>query len=161
MARSAKGADAKSRLQVAAVFLVVLAAGALLGSLVVGLFGWGAPDAPPALRPDAGGLPAGTRVRVEVLNASGTTGLAAEGRRILRAQGFDVVYVGNAEGWSPDTSVVVDRVGRLAWARAVADSLGIRRVETRQDANKLSDVVVVLGRDWQVPMRAGAPPPPE
>lgn len=157
MPRSAKGPDAKARLQLAGIFLVILAAGALLGSLVVGLFGWGAPDAPPALRPDA--LPPGERVRVEVLNASGTPGLAAEGRRVLRDRGFDVVYVGNAgPGFSPDSSVVLDRAGHLAWARAVADSLGLRRVEQRVDENKVSDVVVVLGRDWQVPLPRGAAP---
>jgi hypothetical protein len=92
-------------------------------------------------------------VRVEVLNASGIPGLAARGRAHLRERGFDVVQVGNAAGHAPDSSIVLDRVGRMDLARAVADAARIPRVHARPDANLYVDVTVVLGRDW-----AGADP---
>jgi hypothetical protein len=87
-------------------------------------------------------------VRVEVLNASGVPGLAAKGRTMLRDRGFDVVYVGNASGFEPDTSLVLDRVGRMELARSVADEMAIPRVYPRPDSNVFVDVTVVLGKDW-------------
>jgi hypothetical protein len=91
----------------------------------------------------------GAPVRVAVLNASGIPRLADRGRARLRDDGrFDVKEIGNAPGFSPDSSVVLDRVGQVAHARAVADALGISRVESRPDANLYLDVTVVLGKDW-------------
>ncbi|HEY7766916.1 LytR C-terminal domain-containing protein, partial [Longimicrobium sp.] len=88
-------------------------------------------------------------VRVAVLNASGIPRLADRGRAWLRDDGrFDVKEIGNAPGFSPDSSVVLDRVGKVDHARAVADALGISRVESRPDANLYLDVTVVLGKDW-------------
>ena len=91
--------------------------------------------------------PAG-RVRVEVLNASGVPGLARRGTEVLRDGGFDVVSYGNAPGFAPDSSVVLDRVGRMELARSVADAVQIPRVYARPDSNVYVDVTVVLGRDW-------------
>jgi hypothetical protein len=139
---------------------------ALIGSLAWGLLGGrgGASsslpepepkDAPPAASAPA---PAG-RVRVEVLNASGRPGLAREGTRILRDRGFDVVSFGNADGFSPDTSLVLDRAGRIETARQVADAVGIRRVRALPDANLYLDATVVLGRDWRAAPSAPHPAP--
>ena len=166
---AAKGGGG-SRLQTVGLFLTLLAVAALIGSLAWGLLGGGggpssrssAPrsgvsdeDAPPAASAPA---PAG-RVRVEVLNASGRPGLAREGTRVLRDRGFDVVSFGNAEGFSPDTSLVLDRTGRIETARQVADAVGIRRVHSRPDANLYLDATVVLGRDWRSAPSAPSPDP--
>ncbi|HLM68823.1 MAG TPA: LytR C-terminal domain-containing protein, partial [Longimicrobium sp.] len=91
--------------------------------------------------------PAG-RVRVEVLNASGVPGLARRGTEVLRDGGYDVVSFGNAPGFAPDSSLVLDRVGRMELARSVADAVQIPRVYARPDSNVYVDVTVVLGRDW-------------
>ena len=147
---SAGRGRAGGRLQTIGIFLTLVAVAALVGSLAAGLVG-GRGD-----RDDAAGeadraapapLPA-ERIRVEVLNASGVPGLAAKGRTVLRDRGFDVVYVGNARGFGADTSVVLDRVGRMELARGVADELGITRVVERPDSNVYVDVTVVLGTDW-------------
>ena len=95
----------------------------------------------------------GERVRVEVLNAGGVPGVAADVRDLLREDGFDVVQWGNASTFDRDTTVVVDRVGREEWAEAVANALGIRNVLVEPDPNLFVDVSVLLGRDWLV--RAG------
>jgi hypothetical protein len=141
-ARAAGGGA--GRLQTAGIFLTFLVVAALVGSLAAGVMaGRSGSAAPLADRP----VPA-ERVRVEVLNASGVPGLAARGRTHLRDFGYDVVQIGNASGFAPDSSVVLDRVGRMELARAVADAARIPRVFARPDSNLYVDVTVVLGRDW-------------
>jgi hypothetical protein len=89
--------------------------------------------------------------RVEILNAAGTAGLARGATERLRAAGYDVVFFGNASQLRGTTSIVLDRVGKPAIARAVADRLHIERVETRLDSTRLVEVSVILGADWSVP----------
>lgn len=167
MPRSARKAPARargkgrsgSRLQAVGLLLTLLVAAALVGSAAWGIlehFGRGRGASPQEPSRPAASAPAQEKpVRVEVLNASGRPGLAAEVRRILRDRGFDVVDIGNAPGFAPDTSLVLDRVGRMDAARQVADALGIRRVYARPDSNLYLDATVVLGRDW----RPAADPP--
>lgn len=88
------------------------------------------------------------QVRVEVLNGAGTGGLAREATERLRAVGFDVVYFGNAARFDHPRSVVLDRVGRPAEARAVAAALGIDSVATAIDASLMLEATVLLGDDW-------------
>jgi hypothetical protein len=162
-ARSGSTAGSGSRLQTIGLFLTLLVVAVLVGSLAAGLVGRRgggelapvAADSAGAARPSAP-RPAG-RVRVEVLNASGVPGLAAKGRTALRDRGFDVVYVGNARGYEPDTSLVLDRVGRMELARSVADELAIPRVYARPDSNVFVDVTVVLGKDWTADADADPP----
>jgi hypothetical protein len=149
------------RAQTFGIFATLAAVAVLLGSL-----GWGLREhfrgpraAGPAVAADSAPAPAARapagRVRVEVLNATSIHGLARQATDVLRDRGFDVVQTGNAQrGTSQDSSVVLDRVGRLEVARQVADALGIRRVQARRDANLVLDVTVVLGRDWHAPAAA-------
>lgn len=146
-ARSEPPPSRGGRLQTAGIFLTFLAVAALVGSLAAGLVGGREGAGPASPEAPAAGAPS-ERVRVEVLNASGISGLAARGRTHLRDRGFDVVGIGNASGFAPDSSVVLDRVGRMELARAVADAAGIPRVFARPDSNLYVDVTVVLGRDW-------------
>ncbi len=161
MSRSRKGRSAGTsatgkRLQTVGLFVTLLVVAVLVGSLAAGLMRGrdgaaetaGSHGVAETAEPGAAPRPAG-RVRVEVLNASGVPGLAARGRTMLRDRGFDVVYVGNASGYEPDTSLVLDRVGRMELARSVADEMAIPRVYARPDSNVFVDVTVVLGKDWQ------------
>jgi hypothetical protein len=128
-----------------------LAAGAVAGVFLVALAGimyvrserLGA-DGPTG---DPGTLPTG-RVRVEVLNAGGVDGLAHDATDRLRDVGFDVVQWGNARSFDQDSTVVIDRVGRLELAQGVANAMGIRNVRSEPDSNLYVDVTVLLGRDW-------------
>jgi hypothetical protein len=95
------------------------------------------------------------RVRVEVLNGGGRDNMARVATDQLRDQGFDVVFYGNHRDCCADSSVVVDRVGNLAWARAVADALGIDQVRSDPDSNLYLDVSVVVGGGWDPPGAAG------
>jgi hypothetical protein len=147
--RARKG-EGGSRWQTVGIFLTLLAVAALVGSAAAGLaprfFGGAGPgDALPTAT--ARPVPAG--VRVEVLNASGIAGLARRGADYLRERGFDVVTFDNAPAaFGPDSSLVIDRVGRVERARLVADAMAIHRVVARPDTNLFVDATVVLGRDW-------------
>ncbi|HEX6751616.1 MAG TPA: LytR C-terminal domain-containing protein [Longimicrobium sp.] len=146
------------RLQTVGLFVTLVAVAVLVGSLAWGAwqhFGGPSVVAPAASSDSAQrtSVRAPTeRVRVQVLNATPTHGLARRATDVLRDHGFDVVETGNApRGTSPESSVVVDRVGRIEVARQVADALGIQRVESNRDTNLILDVTVILGRDWQPP----------
>lgn len=126
---------------------VVLAVGAYLGSA---LYQW---VAAPGMVPAAPGRApvVGERVRVEVLNGGGRDQMARAATDHLRDMGFDVVFYGNDPDCCRDSSVVVDRVGNVAWARSVADALGIREVRSEPDSNLFLDVSVVVGTTWDPP----------
>jgi hypothetical protein len=98
--------------------------------------------------PDSGPEEEAVPVRVEVLNGSGVAGLARIATRQLRAEGFDVVYFGNAPRFDHTRSHVLCRTGDTLAARAVAAAIGIDSVRTEIDPRLLLDVTVVLGRDW-------------
>lgn len=91
------------------------------------------------------------RVTVDVRNAGGVAGVARAATERLREIGYDVVQFGNAGAFGPDSSVVLDRVGDLETAAAVAQALGIRTVQSEPNPNLYVDVTVRLGAEWQVP----------
>jgi thymidylate kinase len=94
--------------------------------------------------------PAGTRIRVQVLNATKTRGLARRATFFLRDRGFDVVETGTSSVAS-DSVVVLDRSGHPEWARLVAEAMGGARVESRPDSSRYLDVTVLLGASWRPP----------
>lgn len=104
----------------------------------------------PARESSEGVAPPATwdRIRVEVLNAGGTRGMAARATDYLRDRGFDVVYYGNASSFGLDSTRVLDRTGSLEAARAVAGILGTGVPEVDPDTSRFVDVTVLLGTDW-------------
>ena len=100
--------------------------------------------------------PANVRIKVQVLNGSKTAGLAARAVKYLRDRGFDVVESGNSAKPS-DSTVVLDRSGRMDWARLVALSLAVPHVRSEPDTSFFVDVTVVLGADWVPPSRTFNP----
>lgn len=144
-----------TRVRGVAVIVVVLATGAVLGTWIAQ---W--------LQAPAGGsagvtvsIPTvfGPRVRVEVMNGGGRSGMARSATDVLRDGGLDVVEMGNWEDFQEPVSFVLDRVGDVDGARKVADLLGIREVRSEPGTNLYADVTVVLGQDWSP---AAAPPRP-
>ncbi len=128
------------------LLLILAGVGITWGSM------WGGPepDRPSRDRPEA--LPEGMgRVRVEVLNASGVSGIARQATGCLRDQGFDVVYYGNAGTYGQDPSVVIDRVGDRFAAELIGKALGIPGIRSEPDSTLLVDVTVLLGPEWTVP----------
>ena len=154
--KGAKGAG--GRLQTLALFVTIAAVGALLASLGYGIWqhfhpsAAGASNAPAVAADPVRPQPPSGRVRVEVLNATATRGLARTATDVLRDRGFDVVQTGNAGGFSQESSLVLDRIGNPQMAQQVAAALGIARVESRRDTLLVLDVTVVLGKDWRAPV---------
>jgi hypothetical protein len=152
-----------SRVRGVVVVAVVLVVGAFLGSALSQW--WTAPL--PGEASVIPFLPAfdGDRIRVEVLNGGGRTGMAAAATDSLRDRGFDVVFFDtyrNEDGlvFDRDSTVVLSRSGDVAWAEAVAAALGTRAVGTEVDDDLYLDVTVILGADWE-PALVPSPPEPE
>lgn len=138
------------RRTVRTALLVVVGAGAVV--LVVSAIGQFVPeDSAPADQPLLS--PSAERVTVDVLNAGGVTGMARVATDHLRGAGFDVVSMGNADTFDQDSTVVIDRIGNLPKAAAVADALGVRSVTSEPDPNLFVDVTVRLGAEWSAPER--------
>ena len=130
-----------------------LKAGGALFAFVVAAFIAGAlfrGGTPTRANPPDASAPNGERVRVQVLNATTTRGLARRATQHLRDRGFDVLEMGTANE-QLDSTLVLDRSGHPDWARRVAEALGGARVESRPDSSRYLDVTVLLGRSWRAP----------
>lgn len=88
------------------------------------------------------------RIVVEVLNATGRTGLGRVATRLLRMNGMDVVSTGNADTTLTETRVIARRDGDDG-ARAVARVLGAAAIATAIDSSRRVDVTVLLGEDFR------------
>lgn len=132
------------------LIVVLLGAGILLGSALSQWWQSPAPGPESTVPPFSEG-----RLRVEVLNGGGEAGVARGATALLRDLGLDVVYYGNAENFTRDSSVVLDRAGLLEASRRVADALGIREVRSEPDPNLYVDLTVRLGPEWKHPGEYG------
>jgi hypothetical protein len=88
------------------------------------------------------------RVQVEVLNGSRRQGAARTATRMLRRQGLDVVFLGNADSMADSTRIIVRR-GDPNKARYVAQALGAGKVVVETDTFRRVDVSVILGDDFR------------
>jgi hypothetical protein len=88
------------------------------------------------------------RVQVEVLNGSRRQGAARTATRMLRREGLDVVFLGNADSMADSTRVIVRR-GDPNKARYVAQALGAGKVVVETDTFRRVDVSVILGDDFR------------
>ena len=86
-------------------------------------------------------------VVVEVRNGCGVRGIAEEVREFLSDRGFDVMFVGNADDFSHDETLVVDRSGDRSKVLAVAAALGASGVIYQVSSAFFVDVTVVVGSD--------------
>jgi hypothetical protein len=98
----------------------------------------------------------GTRVVVEVFNATRSLGLARTATQRLRDAGLDVVAFGSDTGAVLDSTQVLVRRGAPGAGERVAKALGAGRPRPLADPGRLVDVTVRLGRDFAA--RVGARP---
>jgi hypothetical protein len=111
-------------------------------------------DAQPAVRadaPDDAKAPEGTRIKVEVLNATSIKGLARRATLFLRDRGFDVVAIGTAQKQQAATTVI-DRSGHPEWAKLIANAMGAT-VTARPDSSRYVDATVLIGSNWRPPAK--------
>ena len=95
--------------------------------------------------------PLATPVRIEVLNGCGVPQIAARLTQKARALGFDVIHEGNASSFDFLHTLVIDRSGDIDKARQVALVMGIPHCiqQVVDDALRLADVSIVIGRDYR------------
>lgn len=93
--------------------------------------------------------PPNTRIKVEVLNATATKGLARRATLFLRDRGFDVVAIGTAREQRA-TTTVIDRSKHPAWAQLIANAMGAT-VTSRPDSSRYVDATVLVGANWRPP----------
>jgi hypothetical protein len=94
--------------------------------------------------------PEGVRIRVQILNATKTRGLARIATTLLRDRGFDVVETGTLKQ-TRDTTLVLDLSGHPDWANRIAQIMSPATVTARQDSSRYLDIAVVLGNSWRPP----------
>jgi hypothetical protein len=94
--------------------------------------------------------PEGVRIRVQILNATTTRGLARRATALLRDRGFDVVESGTLKQ-TRDTTLVLDLSGHPEWANRIAQILSPATVTARTDSSRYLDIAVVLGNSWRPP----------
>ena len=95
------------------------------------------------------GIDLRNRIKVEVLNGVGETGLARDFADRLRERGLDVVATANADHFEHGVTHVLDRSGRLGAAPRVAAAAGTDSVAVALDPDLFLDVSVVVGSDWR------------
>jgi LCP family protein required for cell wall assembly len=118
-----------------------------------------APEAPAAApEPAPGGLtvPPG-QITVDVLNGTGTTGLAATVADLLRAQGYGVAAVGNEPGTVNET-VVRHGPGVLEAARTVAAAVPGSVLQASDSIGDTVQLVIGPGYETVVPVEIGPAP---
>jgi anionic cell wall polymer biosynthesis LytR-Cps2A-Psr (LCP) family protein len=87
-------------------------------------------------------------IRLEILNGTDVSGLAARTAERYRSFGFDVVAVGNATSDDVVSTLVIDRQGNEVFAQRTADIIGAHLIETDMSQQAAVDVTVILGKDF-------------
>lgn len=94
--------------------------------------------------------PAGLRVVVEVLNASGTAGLAKRATFLLRDRGFDVVVWANDPAGRRSETLILDYTNKPEAADRLARVLGGARIERGRDSLERGlDLTVKIGSAYK------------
>ena len=92
-----------------------------------------------------------SKIKVEVLNGCGSTGVAEKLTDYLRANGFDVVRLGNYRSFELENSIVISRNEKYQNAEKIALSVGLGKEYVIQQINPeyLLDVTFILGKDYK------------
>jgi len=93
--------------------------------------------------------PSDSRVRVRVLNASGTRGYARRATLELRDRGFDVVEYDTEQGKARSGTLIVSHTGHGDWADRMQRAFGTGTIEARPDSLRYVDLTIYVGRDWK------------
>jgi hypothetical protein len=90
-------------------------------------------------------------IKITVRNGAGVSGYGAQAASILKAKGFTVKGVGNANQNVYKTTLVVYKTD-LAAANAVAATLipGAKVVKSRGLYSSPTEILVVVGKDWDI-----------
>lgn len=88
------------------------------------------------------------QITVEILNGSGLPGIATAVANKLKAEGFNVLRVGNADSSDFETSQVISRVENMDAAKAVAIMLPGANLLKEENPEKGVHVTVIVGKNY-------------
>jgi LytR cell envelope-related transcriptional attenuator len=107
---------------------------------------------------DTTSAPQGQRILVEVLNSSGSGGLARRATFLLRDRGFDVVGWGNDPRGRRGRTVILDYTNKPEAAERLARVLGGAQIERGRDSlDRGLDLTVRLGSNYKPPVESFHP----
>ncbi len=121
-------------------FLVVMSCIAMIlcaASITYGFF----------LRFSGGDDEQGRRIRIEILNGTGRSGLAQEAATALRKRGIDVLKTGNAGHFLHEESILISRKKSPQFEQ-LGKILGCDKTVEQLQENTLVDATLILGADY-------------
>jgi hypothetical protein len=86
--------------------------------------------------------------RIEVLNGTGTKGLARGVAVSLRKKGIDVFHVDNADNFSYEESILIGRK-ELDNLDALGQALGCKNIVEQLKKDSLVDATLIIGADYR------------
>lgn len=89
----------------------------------------------------------GGGIQIEVLNGSGSPGVARRCAEGLRRMGVDVKFVGNADQFDYPNTILLVRRGRLEDLKRLGRRIGCRNVLEQVDEDLFVDGTLILGKD--------------
>jgi hypothetical protein len=107
--------------------------------------------ATPTVAPASTGSVKASSIKITIRNGAGVSGYGAQAATILKAKGFKVKSVGNANQNVYQQTLVVYKTN-LAAANAVAATLmpGTKVVKSRGLYSSPTEILVVIGKDWDM-----------
>ena len=92
----------------------------------------------------------GHRIRIEILNGCGVSGLADKYSNLFRENGFDVILSKNARNFGYEKSEVILRSDEKTLAIETAKLIGIPIEEITESFDELldCDVTIIIGKDY-------------
>jgi len=133
----------------AAAVLVVAVGVAVIGRFRPSIASETPPTPQAALSDTLARPPAGTRVRVRVLNITTTRGLAKRATTHLRAFGYDVVDYDSDVKPAGTPSRILSHTGKDDWAQRLRRAVGTGAIESVRDSLRYVDFTVLIGSDWK------------
>lgn len=90
-------------------------------------------------------------VQINVLNGCGISGVGITMTNYCRAAGYDVVEMGNYKNFNVETTVIIDRSGKMELSKTLAQQIGIspKNVVQQFSTEQLVTASVVIGKDYK------------
>ena len=93
----------------------------------------------------------GHRIRAEVLNGCGITGIADKFTNLLRNKGVDVITSENADHFEYNNTKIISRTYNDEFALEVTSILGLEPENIYIESNDLldCDITIIIGKDYK------------
>jgi polyisoprenyl-teichoic acid--peptidoglycan teichoic acid transferase len=89
-----------------------------------------------------------SQIQVQVLNGSGTSGVAGALAKKLESQGYTIIHVGNAERQNYEVSQVISHIEDMDAAKDIAILVPNAQL-LKDEASGNAHVTVIVGKDYQ------------